>query len=92
VQVTPIGHTVLTAVLSDQNFYRDAALSIARTEEVGGTFSESAAEIGEMVRLVKQSDLVDRVNRTAIDTSLQLYHTRKYLASFREPFHPMWLE
>jgi hypothetical protein len=83
VQVTPIGHSVLTAVLSDQNFYRDAALSIARTEEVGGTFSESAAEIGEMVRLVKQSDLVDRVNRTAIDTSLQLYHTRKYLASFK---------
>ena len=83
VQVTPIGQAVLDAVLSEQNFYRDAALSIVRTEEVGGTFSESAAEIGEMVRLVNQSDLVDQVNRNALDTSVQLFYSRKYLASFK---------
>lgn len=83
VQVTPIGQIVLNAVLSENNFYRDAALSIVRTEEVGGTFNESASEISEMVHLVSQSDLVDQVNRDSIDTSVHLYQTRKYLASFK---------
>lgn len=83
VQVTVIGQFVFNAVLSQQNFYRDAALSIVRTEEVGGTFSESATEINEMVRQVNQSVLIDQANRTAIETSLQLYHIRKYLAAFK---------
>jgi hypothetical protein len=83
VQVTSIGQIVLNAVLSENNSYRDAALSIVRTEEVGGTFNESASEISEMVHLVSQSDLVDQVNRDSIDTSVHLYQTRKYLASFK---------
>ena len=82
-RVTPIGQTVLRAVLSEDNPFRDTALAIIRTEEVGGTFNESASEIDEIFHLVNQIDLVDEVNRESIHTSIQLYHARKYLNSLR---------
>lgn len=83
IHVTPIGQTVLRVVLSEDNPYRDAALAIIRTEEVGGTSNESASEIDEILRLVNQTDLVDRVNRESIQTSVEFYRTGKYLNSLR---------
>ena len=83
IRVTPIGKTVLRAVLNQDNPFRDTALAIIRTEEVGGTFNEFASEIKEILHLVNQSDLVDEANRQSIHTSIQLYHTKKYLNSLR---------
>jgi|GEM_PF-1586976 len=81
--VTPIAQTVLRAVLSQDNPFRDTALAIIRTEEVGGTFSAFGSEINEILHMVGQTDLVDRTNQESIHTSIQLYHTRKYLNSLR---------
>lgn len=83
VRVTSIGKTVLRTVLSHDNPFRDTALAIIRTEEVGGTFSASASEINEILHMVNQTDLIDKANRESIQTSIQLYHTRKYLNSLR---------
>jgi hypothetical protein len=83
IYVTPIGQTVLRAVLSHDNPFRDAALAIIRTEEVGGTFNESATEINEILQLVNQTHLINQANRESIETGVQLYGTRKYLNSLR---------
>lgn len=83
IYVTPIGQTVLRAVLSQDNPFRDAALAIIRTEEVGGTFNESASEINEILQLVNQTHLINQANRESIETGVQLYRTRKYLNSLR---------
>jgi hypothetical protein len=83
VQVTPIGQMVLNAVLSENNVYRDVALAFIQAEEVGETFNVAASEIGEMVDLVNQSDLVDQANRELIQLSVQHYRAKECLASCR---------
>jgi hypothetical protein len=83
IRVTPIGQLVLHTVLSQDNPFRDTALAIIRTEEVGGTFNALASEINEVFQLVNQTDLIDKANRESIYTSIQLYHSRKYLNSLR---------
>ncbi len=83
IHVTPIGQTVLRAVLSQDNPFRDTALAIIQTEEVGGTFNESASEINEILHLANQTHLIDQANRESIETGVQLYRTRRYLNSLR---------
>lgn len=83
IHVTPIGQTVLRAVLSQDNPIRDTALAIIQTEEVGGTFNESASEINEILHLSNQTHLINRANRESIETGVRLYRTGKYLNSLR---------
>jgi hypothetical protein len=83
IHVTPIGQAVLRAVLSQDNPFRDTALAIIQTEEVGGTFNESASEINEILHLVNQTNLIGQANRESIETGVQLYRTRRYLDSLR---------
>lgn len=83
IHVTPVGQLILSTVLSPENPFRDTALAIIRTEEVGGTFNELASEINEILRLVNQTDLVDEANRESIRTSTQLYHSQRSLEALR---------
>lgn len=81
--VTPVGQLVLHAVLSPDNPFRDTALAIIRTEEIGGTFNELASETNEILRLIDQLDLVDEANRESIRTSIGLYHSKRGLDALR---------
>lgn len=83
ISITPIGRTVLRAVLSKDNPFRDTALAIIQTEEVGGTFNESASEINEILHLSNQTHLIDQANRESIEAGVQFYRTGKYLNSLR---------
>lgn len=84
IHVTPIGQLVLHAVLSQDNPFRDTALAIIRTEEVGETFNELAWEINEILQLVNQTSLIDEANReSSIHTSTQLYRSKKSLDALR---------
>lgn len=81
--VTPIAKTIFRTILSQDNPFSDTALAIIRTEEFGGTFNTFGSEINEILRMVDQTDLVDRTNQESIHTSIQLYHAKKYLNSLR---------
>src|SRR5260221_5626147 len=82
-RVTPVGQLVLHTVLSPDNPFRDTALAIIRTEEVGGTFNELTSEINEILQLIDQIDLVDEANRESIRTSIQLYRSKKSLDALK---------
>ncbi len=81
--VTPVGQLVLHTVLSPDNPFRDTALAIIQTEEVGGTFNELTSETNEILRLIDQIDLVDEANRESIRTSIELHHAKKSLDALR---------
>lgn len=81
--VTPVGQLVLHTVLSPDNPFRDTALAIIRTEEIGATLNELTTEINEMLQLIDQTDLIDEANRESIRTSTQLYYSKKSLDALR---------
>ncbi len=83
IELTPVGQIVLTRVLGKDNPLRDIASALIATEEIGDTFKSSAVEIKDVLARIDQSGLVDDANREAINTSVHLYQSGKYLASLR---------
>lgn len=83
VELTSIAKTVIKRVISRDNPFRDTAKSLLETEEQGETFSSSSSETEEILRIIRQSDLVDADNRNSITTSIQLFRAGKYLDSLR---------
>ena len=82
-ELTPAGKIVVRRVLDKDNPLRDVASDLIETEELGELFRGSASEIDQVLQLVKQNSLVDKANRESINTSVQLYQSRKYLESLR---------
>ena len=68
---------------NQDNPFRDTALAIIQTEEVGGTFNEFETGINEILHMVDQTDLIGESDQESIQTSMQLYHARKFLNSLK---------